>query len=109
MKFKLMSLGLGIALSLGILLFMATLVEPPGGETATTEQKSIVINMQNEVTQVQVRERQVQPLLTPPVAVARVPQLPATTSPSQVAAMRSWTALCIGVDQNCAGAADSSI
>jgi hypothetical protein len=32
MKHKLMSLGLGIALSLGILLFMATLVEPPGGE-----------------------------------------------------------------------------
>ena len=54
MKFKLMSLGLGIALSLGILLFMATLVEPPGGEKATTEQKSIVINMQNEVTEVQV-------------------------------------------------------
>ena len=38
MKHKLMSLGLGIALSLGILLFMATLVEPPGGEKATTEQ-----------------------------------------------------------------------
>ena len=59
MKHKLMSLGLGIALSLGILLFMATLVEPPGGEKATTEQKSIVINMQNEVTEVQVRERPV--------------------------------------------------
>ena len=51
MKHKLMSLGLGIALSLGILLFMATLVEPPGGEKATTGQKSIVINMQNEVTE----------------------------------------------------------
>ena len=59
MKHKLMSLGLGIALSLGILLFMATLGEPPGGEKATTEQKSFVINMQNEVTEVQVRERPV--------------------------------------------------
>ena len=56
MKYKLMSLGLGIALSLGILLFMATLVEPPRGEKVASEQKSIVINMQNEVTEVQVRE-----------------------------------------------------
>ena len=77
MKHKLMSLGLGIALSLGILLFMATLVEPPGGEKATTEQKSIVINMQNEVTEVQVRERPVpqepEPLPEPPAALASTP------------------------------------
>lgn len=77
MKYKLMSLGLGIALSLGILLFMATLVEPPRGEKATTEQKSIVINMQNEVTEVQVRERPVpkepEPLPEPPAALASTP------------------------------------
>ena len=47
MKYKLMSLGLGIALSLGILLFMATLVEPPRGEKVASEQKPIVINLQN--------------------------------------------------------------
>ena len=59
MKFKLMSLGLGVVLSLAILLFMATLVEPPRGEKASSEQKAIVINMQTEVNEVQVRERPV--------------------------------------------------
>ncbi|MGE6148062.1 TonB family protein [Aeromonas media] len=77
MKFKLMSLGLGIALSLGILLFMATLVEPPRGEKASVEQKSIVINMQTEVNEVQVRERPVpqepEPLPEPPAALASTP------------------------------------
>lgn len=82
MKFKLMSLGLGIALSLAILLFMATLVEPPKGEKVASEQKSIVINMQNEVTEVQVRERPVpqepEPLPEPPAALASTPMpLPA--------------------------------
>ncbi|MFM1690742.1 TonB family protein [Aeromonas salmonicida] len=82
MKYKLMSLGLGIALSLGILLFMATLVEPPKGEKVASEQKSIVINMQNEVTEVQVRERPVpqepEPLPEPPAALASTPMpLPA--------------------------------
>ncbi|MDM5073678.1 energy transducer TonB [Aeromonas bestiarum] len=82
MKFKLMSLGLGIALSLAILLFMATLVEPPKGEKVASEQKSIVINMQNEVTEVQVRERSVpqepEPLPEPPAALASTPMpLPA--------------------------------
>ncbi|WP_429100994.1 energy transducer TonB [Aeromonas veronii] len=79
MKYKLMSLGLGIALSLGILLFMATLVEPPRGEKVASEQKPIVINMQNEVTEVQVRERPVpqepEPLPEPPAALAST-QLP---------------------------------
>ncbi|WP_421323306.1 energy transducer TonB [Aeromonas veronii] len=74
MKYKLMSLGLGISLSLGILLFMATLVEPPRGEKVASEQKPIVINMQNEVTEVQVRERPVpqepEPLPEPPAALA---------------------------------------
>ncbi|MGL5375945.1 MAG: TonB family protein [Aeromonas veronii] len=77
MKYKLMSLGLGIALSLGILLFMATLVEPPKGEKVASEQKSIVINMQNEVAEVQVRERPVpqepEPLPEPPAALASTP------------------------------------
>lgn len=77
MKYKLMSLGLGIALSLGILLFMATLVEPPRGEKVASEQKPIVINMQNEVTEVQVRERPVpqepEPLPEPPAALASTP------------------------------------
>jgi protein TonB len=77
MKYKLMSLGLGIALSLGILLFMATLVEPPQGEKVASEQKPIVINMQNEVTEVQVRERPVpqepDPLPEPPAALASTP------------------------------------
>ncbi|MFQ2058879.1 energy transducer TonB [Aeromonas veronii] len=77
MKYKLMSLGLGIALSLGILLFMATLVEPPLGEKVANEQKPIVINMQNEVTEVQVRERPVpqepEPLPEPPAALASTP------------------------------------
>ncbi|MBW3762916.1 TonB family protein [Aeromonas jandaei] len=77
MKYKLMSLGLGIALSLGILLFMATLVEPPRGEKVASEQKPIVINMQNEVTEVQVRERLVpqepEPLPEPPAALASTP------------------------------------
>lgn len=77
MKYKLMSLGLGIALSLGILLFMATLVEPPQGEKVASEQKPIVINMQNEVTEVQVRERPVpqepEPLPEPPAALASTP------------------------------------
>ncbi|MDR5016718.1 energy transducer TonB [Aeromonas veronii] len=77
MKYKLMSLGLGIALSLGILLFMATLVEPPRGEKVASEQKPIVINMQNEVTEVQVRERPVpqspEPLSEPPAALASTP------------------------------------
>lgn len=77
MKYKLMSLGLGIALSLGILLFMATLVEPPRGEKVASEQKPIVINMQNEVTEVQVRERPVpqepKPLPEPPAALASTP------------------------------------
>jgi periplasmic protein TonB len=82
MKFKLMSLGLGIALSLAILLFMATLVEPPNGKKVASEQKSIVINMQNEVTEVQVRERPVpqepEPLPEPPAALASTPMpLPA--------------------------------
>lgn len=82
MKFKLMSLGLGIALSLAILLFMATLVEPPNGKKVASEQKSIVINMQNEVTEVQVRERPVpqepEPLPEPPAALASTPRsLPA--------------------------------
>ncbi len=40
MKYKLMSLGLGVALSLGILLFMATLVEPPRGEKVASETRS---------------------------------------------------------------------
>ncbi|MGU5546420.1 TonB family protein [Aeromonas veronii] len=77
MKYKLMSLGLGVALSLGILLFMATLVEPPRGEKVASEQKPIVINMQNEVTEVQVRERPVpqepEPLPEPPAALASTP------------------------------------
>ncbi|MEE9708582.1 TonB family protein [Aeromonas veronii] len=77
MKYKLMSLGLGIALSLGILLFMATLVEPPQGKKVASEQKPIVINMQNEVTEVQVRERPVpqepEPLPEPPAALASTP------------------------------------
>ncbi|MGS3177475.1 TonB family protein [Aeromonas sanarellii] len=73
MKYKLMSLGLGIALSLGILLFMVTLVEPPRGEKASAEQKSIVINMQNEVTEVQVRERLVPQEPEPPAALASTP------------------------------------
>ncbi|WP_429076361.1 TonB family protein [Aeromonas veronii] len=77
MKYKLMSLGLGIALSLGILLFMATLVEPPQGEKVASEQKPIVINMQSEVTEVQVRERPVpqepEPLPEPPAALASTP------------------------------------
>jgi len=77
MKYKLMSLGLGLALSLGILLFMATLVEPPRGEKVVSEQKPIVINMQNEVTEVQVRERPVpqdpEPLPEPPAALASTP------------------------------------
>ncbi|WP_111808793.1 energy transducer TonB [Aeromonas allosaccharophila] len=77
MKYKLMSLGLGIALSLGILLFMATLVEPPRGEKVASEQKPIVINTQNEVTEVQVRERPVpqepEPLPEPPAALASTP------------------------------------
>ncbi|MEH8150180.1 TonB family protein [Aeromonas veronii] len=77
MKYKLMSLGLGIALSLGILLFMATLVEPPRGEKVVSEQKPIVINMQNEVTEVQVRERPVpqepEPLPESPAALASTP------------------------------------
>ena len=88
MKHKLMSLGLGIALSLGILLFMATLVEPPGGEKATTEQKSIVINMQNEVTEVQVRERsgpqEPEPLPEPPAALASTPPPLPPAAPRQV-------------------------
>lgn len=90
MKYKLMSLGLGIALSLGILLFMATLVEPPRGEKVASEQKSIVINMQNEVTEVQVRERPVpqepEPLPEPPAVLAATPlPMPATAplSPAQ--------------------------
>ncbi|MFM5168034.1 TonB family protein [Aeromonas veronii] len=77
MKYKLMSLGLGVALSLGILLFMATLVEPPRGEKVASEQKPIVINMQNEVTEVQVRERPVpqepEPLPESPAALASTP------------------------------------
>ncbi|MFQ2045741.1 TonB family protein [Aeromonas veronii] len=77
MKYKLMSLGLGVALSLGILLFMATLVEPPRGEKVVSEQKPIVINMQNEVTEVQVRERPVpqepEPLPESPAALASTP------------------------------------
>ncbi|MBW3808101.1 TonB family protein [Aeromonas jandaei] len=77
MKYKLMSLGLGVALSLGILLFMATLVEPPRGEKVASEQKPIVINMQNEVTEVQVRERPVpqepEPLPEPPAVLASTP------------------------------------
>ncbi|MGY3903533.1 TonB family protein [Aeromonas lusitana] len=77
MKYKLMSLGLGVALSLAILLFMATLVEPPKGEKNSAEQKAIVINMQNEVTEVQVRERPVpqepEPLPEPPAALAAAP------------------------------------
>ncbi|QXB30779.1 TonB family protein [Aeromonas sp. FDAARGOS 1405] len=77
MKYKLMSLGLGIALSLGILLFIATLVEPLRGEKVASEQKPIVINMQNEVTEVQVRERPVpqepEPLPEPPAALASTP------------------------------------
>ncbi|WP_429091332.1 TonB family protein [Aeromonas rivipollensis] len=77
MKFKLMSLGLGVALSLAILLFMATLVEPPLGEKASSEQKAIVINMQTEVNEVQVRERPVpqepEPLPEPPAALASTP------------------------------------
>lgn len=90
MKYKLMSLGLGIALSLGILLFMATLVEPPRGEKVASEQKPIVINMQNEVTEVQVRERPVpqepDPLPEPPAALAATPlPMPAAAplSPAQ--------------------------
>lgn len=90
MKYKLMSLGLGIALSLGILLFMATLVEPPRGEKVASEQKPIVINMQNEVTEVQVRERPVpqepEPLPEPPAALAATPlPMPAAAplSPAQ--------------------------
>lgn len=77
MKYKLMSLGLGVALSLAILLFMATLVEPPKGEKMAREQKPIVINMQNEVTEVQVRERPVpqepEPLPEPPAVLASTP------------------------------------
>ncbi|MGE6261600.1 TonB family protein [Aeromonas media] len=86
MKFKLISLGLGIALSLGILLFMATLVEPPRGEKASAEQKSIVINMQTEVNEVQVRERPVpqepEPLPEPPAALASMPMPAAAPLPS---------------------------
>ncbi|MGY3945095.1 energy transducer TonB [Aeromonas tecta] len=77
MKYKLMSLGLGVALSLAILLFMATLVEPPKGEKNSAEQKAIVINMQTEVNDVQVRERPVpqepEPLPEPPAALASAP------------------------------------
>ena len=77
MKFKLMSLGLGLLLSLGILLFMATLVEPPKKEKSSAEQRAIVINMQTEVNEVQVRERPVpeqpEPLPEPPAALASTP------------------------------------
>lgn len=77
MKFKVMSLGLGLLLSLAILLFMATLVEPPKKEASSAEQRAIVINMQTEVNEVQVRERPVpeqpEPLPEPPAALASTP------------------------------------
>lgn len=77
MKFKMMSLGLGLLLSLAILLFMATLVEPPKKEASSAEQRAIVINMQTEVNEVQVRERPVpeqpEPLPEPPAALASTP------------------------------------
>ena len=95
MKYKLMSLGLGIALSLGILLFMATLVEPPKGEKASAEQKSIVINMQNEVTEVQARERPVpqepEPLPEPPAALASTPLPMPAAAPLPPARARART------------------
>ena len=80
-------------LSLGILLFMATLVEPPRGEKASAEQKSIVINMQSEVTEVQVRERPVpqepEPLPEPPAALASTP-LPMPAAARCPRCSRAW-------------------
>lgn len=77
MKYKLMSLGLGAVLSLGILLFMATLVEPLSKENASGEQRSIAIDMQSEVSDVAVRERPVPQvpasLPEPPDALASTP------------------------------------
>lgn len=85
MKFKLMSLGLGLLLSLGILLFMAALVEPPKERSQRDEQDPIVIRMQTEQSEVAQRERPVppkpEPLPEPPAALSLSPMPTPTTPP----------------------------
>lgn len=77
MKWKLMSLALGLLLSLGILLFMAALVEPPKERARSSEQDPIVIRMQAEQSEVAQRERPIppkpEPLPEPPAALSLSP------------------------------------
>ena len=72
-----MSLALGLLLSLGILLFMAALVEPPKERARSSEQDPIVIRMQAEQSEVAQRERPIppkpEPLPEPPAALSLSP------------------------------------
>lgn len=85
MKWKLMSLALGLLLSLGILLFMAALVEPPRERAQSSEQDPIVIRMQAEQSEVAQRERPIppkpEPLPEPPAALSLSP-MPTPPTPA---------------------------
>lgn len=82
MKRYLMSLLLGVPLTLAVLLFMATLVEPDLRARSASESRSIVIKMQEPDLQVATQERPVPPEPEPPPEVEPMPTMQSVSTPA---------------------------
>lgn len=82
MKRYLTSLLLGVPLTLAVLLFMATLVEPDLRARSASESRSIVIKMQEPDLQVATQERPVPPEPEPPPEVEPMPTMQSVSTPA---------------------------
>ncbi|MFL9594283.1 TonB family protein [Aeromonas schubertii] len=81
MKRYLISLLLGVPLTLAVLLFMATLVEPDLRARSASESRSIVIKMQEPDLQVATQERPVPPEPEPLPEVEPMPTMQSVSTP----------------------------
>lgn len=82
MKRYLISLLLGVPLTLAVLLFMATLVEPDLRARSASESRSIVIKMQEPDLQVATQERPVPPEPEPLPEVEPMPTMQSVSTPA---------------------------
>lgn len=82
MKRYLISLLLGVPLTLAVLLFMATLVEPDLRARSASESRSIVIKMQEPDLQVATLERPVPPEPEPLPEVEPMPTMQSVSTPA---------------------------
>lgn len=82
MKRYLTSLLLGVPLTLAVLLFMATLVEPDLRPRSASESRSIVIKMQEPDLQVATQERPVPPEPEPLPEVEPMPTMQPVSTPA---------------------------